>query len=205
MAYNANIPLATDLLSQSQADLRSNFQEINTFLTVNHESLNSVAPHAQGKHKQLEMPVQGAAVVTDLTQWAMTVANNTLGVPAPAIFLTPPISAQHPAGTPIDMTTGVFADPGYCKLPCGLIVKWATSGLITQGAANTVNLYNGGPGAPDLITTIYTVQITGHNNDGQAILTYAGFAAGTQRVSVTYDRSFGAGNTTFCKVLVIGK
>jgi len=127
MAYNNAIPAPGDLLSQSQDDILKNFQAINTFVNINHEAFNSVAPHAQGKHKQIEMPVQAAAVATDPTQWSMYVKNNTLGVPAPAVWLTPPVSAQHPApANPIDITTATMASPGRCTLPCGLVLQWGT-------------------------------------------------------------------------------
>jgi hypothetical protein len=204
MAYNANIPLSTDLLSQSQLDIRNNFQEINTFVSVNHEAFNGAAPHAQGKHKQVEMPVQAAVVPTDATQWAMKVVNNTLGVPAPAIWLTPPVSAQHPAGTAYDITTALFADPGWCRLPCGIIVKWGTSAA-THGTGGGKTIQLATAPAP-AINTVLTVMLTPTDSDNQSIVTYSGFNVAAQRVTWTYGRSFapGGGTDAVCKCLVLG-
>lgn len=199
--YNAAIPQPGDLLSQSQADILNNFDAINTFVAVNHEALNSVAPHAEGKHRQIEMPVQAAVVGTDATQWAMKVVNNTLGVPAPAIWLTPPISAQHPAGTAYDITTGLFADPGWCRLPCGIIVKWGTSLVVHNTGAGKIIQLSAAP-AP-AINTVLAVTLTPTNSDNQAITTYENFSVANQQVIWTYSRSF-AGHDAVCKCIVLG-
>jgi hypothetical protein len=202
--YNAAIPQPGDLLSQSQADILNNFDAINTFVAVNHEALNSVAPHAEGKHRQIEMPVQAAVVGTDVTQWAMKVVNNTLVAPAPAIWLTPPVSAQHPAGTAYDITTALFADPGWCRLPCGIIVKWGTSAAVHgTGGGNIIQL-SAAP-AP-AINTVLAVMLTPTDSDNQSIVTYSGFTVATQRVTWTYGRSFapGGGTNAVCKCLVLG-
>lgn len=155
--YNAAIPQPGDLLSKSQADILNNFDALNTFVSVNHEALNSVAPHAQGKHKQIEMPVQAVAVATDATQWSMFVKNNTLAIPAPAVWLTPPVSAQHPAGTEIDITTATLANNGWCRLPCGLKMLWATgvSPYNVPFALTAANV-TGFPG----FTTVFNAQVT---------------------------------------------
>lgn len=157
MAYNNAIPAPGDLLSQSQDDILKNFQAINTFVNVNHEAFNSAAPHAQGKHKQIEMPVQAAAVATDPTQWSMYVKNNTLGIPAPALFLRPPVSAEHPAGAEIDMTTAGMANNGWCILPCGIKMLWATFALV--GGANPAFLFNTVAGFPGF-TNVFSAQVS---------------------------------------------
>jgi hypothetical protein len=58
MAYNNNIPQATDQLSQSQADLLANFQAIQVLVDINHVDF---ASSDQGKHKWVTWPVQGSA------------------------------------------------------------------------------------------------------------------------------------------------
>ena len=201
MPFNAAIPQAGDLLSQSQVDLLANFTAINTFVNVNHEAFNSVAPHAQGKHKQIEMPVQAAAVATDLTQWSMYVKNNTLGIPAPAIFLRPPVSVQHPAGNEIDMTTALLTTTGWCRLACGIIVKWGTSAVAANTGAGKIIQLAVAP-AP-VINTILAVTLTPTDSDNQAITTYENFTVATQQVVWTYSRSF-AGHNAVCKCIVLG-
>ncbi len=58
MAYNANIPLATDQLSQSQIDINANFQALKTLIDVNHVDFASAD---QGKHAKVTFPAQSPA------------------------------------------------------------------------------------------------------------------------------------------------
>lgn len=61
MAYNADIPQANDNPSESQGQILGNFQALNTFLAVNHVSLND---GDEGKHTFLQMPEQSSAPST---------------------------------------------------------------------------------------------------------------------------------------------
>lgn len=51
MSYNPNIPLSTDIPSQSQAQILANFSQLNTQFTVDHVALN--AGSNNGYHKQI--------------------------------------------------------------------------------------------------------------------------------------------------------
>ncbi len=55
MVYDPNIPMATDLLSQSQSDIQSNFAAIKALIDINHATFGNAQ---QGKHKYVELPVQ---------------------------------------------------------------------------------------------------------------------------------------------------
>lgn len=61
MAYNADIPQASDDPSQSQGQILGNFQELNTSNSVNHGTYSDAD---QGKHKFLQMPEQSSAPTT---------------------------------------------------------------------------------------------------------------------------------------------
>ena len=58
MPYNANIPQATDILSQSQADLLNNFQAISVWVNIDHVDFGSVD---EGKHNKVTFVVQSPA------------------------------------------------------------------------------------------------------------------------------------------------
>ena len=150
MAYNNAIPQPGDLLSKSQADLLANFAEINTFVAINHEAFNSVAPHAQGKHKQVEMPVQAAGPAADATQWSMYCKNNGAGVPS--LFLQPSV------GLEVDITTAIKADIGQCTLPCGIRMKWGNFAL--GAGTTTVNPTFVGMGLTNFTANCYMVNVT---------------------------------------------
>ena len=65
MAYNENIPQASDNPSQSQAQILDNFQEISTAFNTNHGNFNAAD---QGKHSFLQMPEQGSAPATSANE-----------------------------------------------------------------------------------------------------------------------------------------
>ena len=66
MAYQPNIPLATDRLKDSQADLLGNFQELNTYLNVNHTAIDGTAD--QGKHNMVTLVPQAFIPATTIGQ-----------------------------------------------------------------------------------------------------------------------------------------
>jgi hypothetical protein len=59
--YLPNIPLPTDTLADSQADIKDNFTLINTYIGVDHVAFNAAAN--QGKHNKCSFIGQVAGVV----------------------------------------------------------------------------------------------------------------------------------------------
>lgn len=53
MTYNPNIPQATDIISQSQGQILTNFSQANTAFAVDHTALNVLVD--QGFHKQITL------------------------------------------------------------------------------------------------------------------------------------------------------
>ncbi len=68
MAYNNNIPQATDEIKVSSGQIRENFSQIGTVFSINHEDFNT---DNAGKHKFLQMPAQVAAPVTSADEGAL--------------------------------------------------------------------------------------------------------------------------------------
>lgn len=72
MSYNANIPLSTDKVSNSQAAILSNFQALNAYFGRNHTPFANNTTALNGKHSFVEMvstiskpaPVPGLAAGT---------------------------------------------------------------------------------------------------------------------------------------------
>ena len=73
MAYNPNIPQATDTLNSSQGDLLANFMAIQTLIDVNHYDFASAN---QGKHMFVTMPVQTQSPGTALGEMALFTMND---------------------------------------------------------------------------------------------------------------------------------
>lgn len=121
MAFNANVPLANDRLSTSQADLNDNFQEINTYVNVDHVAFN-VAD--QGKHKRVFFQQQAADPATGATEAALY-TKDSVAVPGTAsLYYRPPNSAA-----PVEFTYALNAASGWTWLPSGIMMQWTSGGF----------------------------------------------------------------------------
>ena len=125
MVYTADIPQATDDPSASQPLLLGNFQSLNTFLSVNHVSLNDAD---QGKHTFLQMPEQGSAPST---------AANELGVYAKEYNSVASLffRAESSGTSYIMASPPLLATAGYTYVG-GLFVQWNT---VTATSLNAVS------------------------------------------------------------------
>lgn len=113
MAYKSNIPLATDKLSSSQPDINGNFTEINTYVNVDHIAFNGAD---QGKHKKTTFPVAAAPGAVGATEVGLYAATH-LGMPE--LFI-------NKTADQVPFTYALKANPGWCILPSGIIIKWGS-------------------------------------------------------------------------------
>lgn len=108
MAYNPNIPQASDKRAVSQSQIRANYQAINEAFAENHAGLTQDVT-IRGKHNMLVLQDQG---MTDPTTSANEIAvYNKLVSSIPNVFLRP--SSNQ---TPIQMTyssIGITTSPNY--------------------------------------------------------------------------------------------
>jgi hypothetical protein len=120
MAYNANVPQATDQLSASQADILANFA--------------ALAPIVTSYNNSLLFNEQGADVATGATQMALY-TKNVAG--SPQMFLR-----RQSSPTAINFTSYTGATTGTMTLPNGIIVKWGQANVTD---ATTVNFSSAFP------------------------------------------------------------
>jgi hypothetical protein len=195
MAFQANKPLATDQLSQSQQDIENNFIDINSAFNLNHVDFNSGA--TTGMHKFLQMP--------DLT---VVPAVAPLATPADGVMLyaTNQALVFRPANQPIgdvtndiDFTTAGLAAPGWCRLPSGILMKWGSQAC-AYNATTPVDLTAVGPN----FVAVYNAQVSLHVTV-PAHTTVASVASIVPAsLGVYIYRSSGAGNVPVY-YFVIGK
>ena len=123
MAYQPNIPLATDRLKDSQADIQGNFQELNAYLNVNHTAIDGTAD--QGKHKFVTMPIQGAAPGTLANELAMY-SRLSAFTGQNEVFIQR--SSNGPemqvTGATVSGTLLAGNSQGYLPLGNGYMIKW---------------------------------------------------------------------------------
>lgn len=144
MPYHNNIPLPGDAKSVSQGQILDNFQYLNDLVL--------------GVNNFIILPEQAAAPATTATQ--MAIYTKHVGA-KPAMFLR-----ELSSGTEVDFTTAGKADPGWCRLPCGILMKWGQVGLSNVGSQPVT--YPLGAGIP-VFAHVYSVQISTVYTDGDTM------------------------------------
>ena len=118
MAYNQNIPLATDPRNVSQGQILENFAQIYTVFSVDHATFDS--PLGAGFHQQATFPVN---VAPNPGATFMRLYANTGTSGNPELFLW-----NGTTGTNLQITTankvGGANTNGYTMTPAGLLIKW---------------------------------------------------------------------------------
>jgi hypothetical protein len=100
MPFNANIPLATDTLANSQDDLLQNFIAIGTLL----DPVNNQVKLTQGA-------VPPVALVTQVGMYAADLGGN------PELYI-------NKTATQIPFTASLKAAAGWTMLPSGIMLQW---------------------------------------------------------------------------------
>lgn len=180
MAYKNNIPQSTDLLSQSQDDILNNFQEIKTFLEINHEDFNAAG---QGKHIHVTFPIQAAAPSTAANEVALYSKDDALG--DPALYYRP-----ESDGTEVEITAAKKDATGYTILPSGIKIKWGT-GTVGANAASTAT-YD----ATSAFTSVYNASVTLNGTIGGMDKSLVLTSFTTTQISV-YNSNASGGNRTY--------
>ncbi len=159
MSYQQNIPAATDVKSQSQADIQGNFQAIKTLIDVNHVTFGAAN---QGKHDKVSFPLTSTSPVAPVflaTEEGLynlvnaTTSKNELYVHRQTVD----------AATDIPFTASVLSntavassDNGWTYLPSGVLLKWGRTAAVTATVAVTPTVTSGGPN----FTRVFRVMVT---------------------------------------------
>ena len=131
MAYKPGIPLSTDIPSQSQGDISTNFAGLKTFIEIDHVAIDDVK---QGKHNKVTLPIlatadqptTGASEVGIFSRTSTETANKEL------VFL--PESTAPADG--IEFTAALKNVNGWTRLPSGILLKWGTSDVLAINAGS---------------------------------------------------------------------
>lgn len=192
MAYDPNIPQATDLLSQSQSDIQSNFAALKVLIDINHETFGNAQ---EGKHKYVELPVQTpsppiAFAAGEIALYSFLNATTTKN----ELYINKTNQAtvvQIPATASILSTN---SNPGlnvagWTYLPSGILMKWGSG----SANGNTAFTFPVAATIP-VFTNVMSMQLcTAYSNiaDGDGFVrlstfTNLGFTAfGSARTTVT--------------------
>lgn len=173
--YKPNIPQATDLLSQSQLDLLNNFGAIQALIDINHSDFAN--PNA-GKHNFVEMPVQFPVPTTAGSEVGLY-CQTSVSTAQPELVFARQAGSTAPAAVQItEFTSAGWTNPGWSKLPSGIMLKWHANIGFGGSATKIINVNTDVPGSPNFITTL-TILVT------------------LIDTAATYDHVVGISNVTF--------
>lgn len=156
-----DVPLAGQTLNATQNPIRQNFITINTAFGTDHVNYTA---GGQGKHNKITFPVQNPAPTPtggDVVMYSLldaTTNSNELYVRKTAgggIPFTASILSTDPA-------LGFFED-GWAYLPCGLLMKWGTSGYFS--ANPTAIVFPVGVTIP-AFTQIFNITMAQYDSSG---------------------------------------
>lgn len=114
MAWQKDVPHATDQINISQGDVQANFQALDPLF-------NGVTNFAT------IFTTIAATPTTSASQLSVFAANDSSSVPQ--LFIGPPST-----GTPTNITGSGQATNGWARLPSKILIKWGT----TTAAVNTL-------------------------------------------------------------------
>lgn len=135
MAYNSNIPQASDRINISQGQILGNFQAIPVLLAVNHASFGDPD---EGKHKFITFP----QLPTGSIAVPAAPAGNDINIYSSAVAGTAQLHIQRSAGTAIPFTrSNQGGVAGWTYLPSGMKIVWG-SATVPGGSASVVVLFS---------------------------------------------------------------
>jgi hypothetical protein len=163
MPFIPDIPKPTDIISQSQQDLRNNTNAVQTAFEVDHGDFNSAL---EGQHEKVTLPNAAAPVFPNpATDIGFYNANGvTSGVAEGYVHkhIAGPAQIEVPFTESILGTTAapLAASSGWTYLPSGILMKWGNA--VTINGTQLVNVNAGGDLGPNF-TSLFHVVITPRN------------------------------------------
>ena len=148
MTYNPAIPQSTDIPSQSQSQILTNFSQANTIFGIDHVAFNDATAANRGKHDQSTYIEQGADPATLANEIAIY-AKDVSG--ASRLFQRLESSGTVLPFTPVIVTSVVLAQNQYSFSFGSIIIKWGTA---SAGDNATVTFTTSFNVAPSVFVTI---------------------------------------------------
>ena len=155
MALN-NVPLAGQTLGVTRVPINQNFATIDTAFQVDHVDYNIAG---QGQHNKVSFPVQNPvpaqqAGIVQLYSQLSAITNQPELVFAHQTGSTAPLAAQI-----VEFTSAGWTNPGWTRLPSGILLKWHSGIGFGGGGSVTINVNTDVPGSPPF-AALLTVQST---------------------------------------------
>lgn len=155
MAYTNSIPLPTDYPSNSQPQIKANFESIYTAHGINHVQFDDPSGN-QGKHKYISFPEQSAAPAVAANEIALysQTSQYSSGSTTAEIFV------KDEDGNVVEFTSALKGDTGWTILPSGILMKWYKITPSGTGSRYYDITWTVGATHPQFSATPYSAQVT---------------------------------------------
>ena len=186
MAYQSNVPQASQTIAQTQSIINANFTALNSFGNGYAElALQSSAPTFSAGNDGL-YTLNNATTTKNETYIHIQNQAGTVDIPFTASAMSSVVTAS--------------CVNGWSYLPSGLLMKWGTIAAPSATTAVTPTVTSGGPDW----TQVFTVYLTGYDASGAVNFT-CGQASAANNSSGNFN-AYCANPTanTYIKYLVIG-
>jgi hypothetical protein len=153
MALN-DVPLAGQTLNVSRVPIQQNFSVIDTTFAVDHVDYNI---SGQGQHNKVSFPTQNPvpAPQAGICQLYSQVSAITA---QPELVFTRQAGSTAPASVQItEFTSAGWTNPGWTRLPSGILMKWQSIVGFGGSASVTINVNTAVPGSPNFTAMLNTM------------------------------------------------
>lgn len=175
MTFNPNIPQPNDFISASQAQIQTNFSQLETIFDVNHVTFDDAAAVDRGKHRHAAFieVTDPATAANEIAVYCKDVAGSS------RMFMRQENNGtviQTTGADPIVGANGSSFLPGNSSGP--VIMKWGTFSMgngVTSQAVNFISAFSSGVNTIVLTSTSSNSDNTAGVNQGS--ITVNGFTA----------------------------
>lgn len=116
--YN-DTPLSGESKSYTRPLIRQNFSSIETAWNTDHIAIDAATDY--GKHKCITLPERTAALSTGADEGIIYAREGAYSTATELCF------RRESDGSIIEFTGGTLNEPGWTRLPSGLLIKWGIS------------------------------------------------------------------------------
>jgi len=156
------VPLAGQTLSDSRVPINTNFADIDSVFSIDHVGYNIPG---EGQHNKISFPTQNPVPAPQAGIVQLYSQLSTLTTQPELVFTHQAGSTAPFAAQIVEFTSAGWANPGWTRLPSGILLKWHR-GVAFIGSTAIVDLNNDGlntpPNAPNF-TTVFAVLSTTEN------------------------------------------
>lgn len=155
MALN-NVPLSGQTLGVTRVPINQNFSVIDTAFQVDHVDYNI---SGQGQHNRVSFPVQNP-VPTPIAGIVQLYSQLSSFTNQPELVFAHQAGSTAPAAARIaEFTSAGYTNPGWARLPSGIMMKWRSGIGFGGNASVTININTTTPTSP-AFSDIFTILIT---------------------------------------------